>query len=37
MLSVENKLILQDLFEWKAISAWFLEIFSPKLENKVRP
>ena len=37
VLSVENKLILQDLFEWKANSVWFLQTFNPKLENKVRP
>ena len=37
VLSVENKLILADLFERKAISVRFLQTFNPKLENKVQP
>ena len=37
VLSVENKLILADLFEWKAISVWFLQTFNQNLENNVRP
>ena len=37
VLSVENELILPKLFEWRAVSVLFLQIFNPKLENKVRP
>ena len=35
--SVEKKLILLNLFEWRAISVLFLLTFNPKLENNVRP
>ena len=35
--SVENELILLNLFEWRAVSALLLETSNPKLENKVRP
>ena len=35
--SVENELILLDLFEWRAVSVLFLLTFNPKLENNVRP
>ena len=35
--SVENELILLNLFEWRAVSVFFLQTFNPKLENKVRP
>ena len=33
--SVENELILLNLFEWRAVSVFFLQTFNPKLENKV--
>ena len=36
MLSVENELILLNLFEWIAVSVLFLQTFNPKLENNVR-
>ena len=35
--SVENKLILLNLFEWRDVSVLFLQTFNPKFENKVRP
>ena len=35
--SVENELILLNLFEWRAVSVLFLQTFNPKFENKVRP
>ena len=35
--SVENEIILLNLFEWRAVSVFFLQTFNPKLENKVRP
>ena len=35
--SVENELILLNLFEWRAVSVLFLQTFNPKLENNVRP
>ena len=35
--SVENELILLNLFELRAFSVFFLQTFNPKLENKVRP
>ena len=37
--SLENELILLNLFEWRAVSVLFLilQTFNPKLENKVRP
>ena len=34
--SVENELILLNLFEWRAVSVLFLLTFNSKLENKVR-
>ena len=37
VLSVDNELILLNLFEWRAVSVLFLQIFNPKLENNVRP
>ena len=37
VLSVENELILLNLFQWRAISVLFLQTFNPKLENNVRP
>ena len=37
VLSVENELILLNLFEWRAVSVLFLQTFKPKLENNVRP
>ena len=37
VLSVENKLILLNLFEWRAVSVLFLQKFNLNLENKVRP
>ena len=37
VLSVENELILLNLFELRAVSALFLQTFNPMLENKVRP
>ena len=30
---VENKLILLNLFEWRAVSVLFLQTFNPKLEG----
>ena len=33
--SVENELILLNLFEWRAVSVFFLQTFHPNLENKV--
>ena len=33
--SVENELIIPNLFEWRAVSVLFLQTFNPKLENKV--
>ena len=35
--SVENKLILLNLFEYRAVFVLFLQAFNPKMENKVRP
>ena len=35
--SMENELILLNLFEWRAVSVLFLLTFNPKLENNVRP
>ena len=35
--SVENELILLNLFELRAVSVLFLQTFNPKLKNKVRP
>ena len=35
--SVENELILLNLFEWRAVSVLFLQTFNPMFENKVRP
>ena len=35
--SVENELILLNLFEWRAVSFLLLQTFNPKLENNVRP
>ena len=35
--SVENELILLNLFEWRAFFVLFLQTFNPKMENKVRP
>ena len=35
--SVENELILPNLFEWRAVFVIFLPTFNPKMENKVRP
>ena len=35
--SVENELILLNLFEWRAVFVLFLQTFNPKMENKVRP
>ena len=32
--SVENELILLNLFEWRAVSVLFLQTFNPKLEKK---
>ena len=37
VLSVENELILLNLFEWRAASVLFLQTFNPKSENNVRP
>ena len=37
VLSVENELILLNLFEWRAVSVLFLQTLNPKLENNVRP
>ena len=37
VLSVEDELILLNLFEWRAVSVLFLQTFNPKLENNVRP
>ena len=37
VLSVENELILLNLFEWRAVSVLFLQTFNPKLEKNVRP
>ena len=31
--SVENELILQNLFEWRPVSVLFLQTFNLKLEN----
>ena len=35
--SVEHKLILLNLFEWRAVSVLLLQTFNPKLENNVQP
>ena len=35
--SVENELILLNLFEWSTVFVLFLQTFNPKMENKVRP
>ena len=35
--SVENELILLNLFESRTVSVLFLQTFNPKLENNVRP
>ena len=35
--SVENELILLNLFEWRAMPVLFLRTFNPKMENNVRP
>ena len=35
--SVENELILQNLFKWRAVSVLFLQTFNSKMENNVRP
>ena len=35
--SVENELILLNLFECRADSFLFFQTFNPKLENNVRP
>ena len=35
--SVENELILLNLFEYRIVSVLFLQAFSPKLEKNVRP
>ena len=35
--SVENELILLNLFDWGAVLVLFLQTFNPKMENKVRP
>ena len=37
MRSMENELILLNLFEWRAVSVLFLLTFNPKLENNLRP
>ena len=34
--SVENELILLNLFGWRAVSVLFLQALNPKLENNVR-
>ena len=35
--SMENELMLLNLFEWKAVSVLFLQTYNPKFESKVRP
>ena len=35
--SVENELILLNLFEWRAVFVLFLQTFNTKMENNVRP
>ena len=35
--SLDNELILLNLFEWRAVFVLFLQTFNPKMENKVRP
>ena len=35
--SVENELILLNLFEWRAVSVLFLQTLNQKLENNIRP
>ena len=35
--SVENELILLNLFEWRDDFFLFLQTFNPEMENKVRP
>ena len=37
VLSVENELILLNLFELRAVSVLFLQTLNPKLENNVQP
>ena len=35
VLSVENELILLNMFEWRAVSVFFLQTFNPKMDNNV--